>query len=75
MSSLSKDKSTVMSVRVPNDLRDEFIALARATGTQTSRKLREVFDMALENMRHEVNEKRSVPGPRRRAAKRSSSAT
>jgi len=62
MTSLNKDNSTVMSMRVPNDVREEFIALTRATGTQTSRKLREVFDEALAQMREEVNSKRRVHG-------------
>ena len=62
MTSLNKDNSTVMSVRVPNEVREEFIALTQAVGMQTSRKLREIFDNAMVKMRCEINEKRQVHG-------------
>ena len=62
MSRLSKDNSTVMSLRVPNDQRDEFVALAKEVGVLTSRQLRAVFDAAIEDMRDQANERRRANG-------------
>jgi hypothetical protein len=62
MSSLNKENSTVMSLRVPNDQRDEFNALAREIGVLTSRQLRMVFTAALDDMREQANERRKANG-------------
>lgn len=60
MSRLSKDNSTVVSLRVPNDQRDEFIALSKEVGVLTSRQLRAVFDAAIEDLREQANQRRKV---------------
>jgi len=60
MSALNKENSTVMSLRVPNEQRDEFNALAREIGVLTSRQLRMVFEAALEDMREQANERRKL---------------
>lgn len=58
----SRDNSTVMSLRISNDQRDEFLALAREVGMLPSRQLRAVFTAALDDLREQANDRRSTNG-------------